>query len=44
MRFGLIGAILVVLLVALLLKNVYVGGLGGLLLIVLIVALLSGRL
>ncbi len=44
MRFGLIGTVLLVLLIAVLLQNVYVGGLGGLLLIVLVVALLAGRL
>lgn len=44
MRYGLIGTILVVLLVAFLIKNLFVGGLGGLLLIVLIVLLVSGRI
>ncbi len=44
MRFGLIGTVLLVLLIAVLLQNVYVGGLGGLLLVVLVVALLAGRL
>lgn len=44
MRFGIIGLILLVLLVAALLQNVYIGGLGGLLLIVLVVLLITGRL
>lgn len=41
---GLIGLVLVILLVAALLQNVYVGGLGGLLLLIFIVLLLTGRL
>lgn len=44
MRLGLIGTVLVILLVAVLLKNVYVGGLGGLLILILIILLLTGRL
>lgn len=44
MRYGLLGTLLVVLLVAILLQNVYVGGLGGLLVIVLVILLLTGRL
>lgn len=41
---GIVGLVLVVLLVAALLQNVYVGGLGGLILLVVIVLLLTGRL
>ncbi len=44
MKFGLIGTVLLVLIIAALLQNVYVGGLGGILVLVLIVALLTGRL
>ena len=44
MRLGLIGTVLLILLVAALLQNVYVGGLGGLLLLILIVALIAGRI
>jgi hypothetical protein len=44
MRYGLIGTILIVLLIAFIIKNLFVGGLGGLLLIVLIVLLVSGRI
>ncbi len=43
MRMGLIGIVLVVLLVAALMQNVALGGIGGLLLVVLLVALLVGR-
>ena len=41
---GLAGLILVILIVAALLQNVYVGGLGGLVLLILIVLLLTGRI
>jgi len=41
---GIVGLVLVILLVAALLQNVYVGGLGGLILLVVIVLLLTGRL
>lgn len=44
MRYGLLGTILIVLLIAFIIKNVFVGGLGGLLLVILIVLLLTGRL
>lgn len=44
MGYGLIGTLLVVLLIAALLQNVYLGGIGGLILIVLLVMLLMGRL
>ncbi len=44
MRIGVIGLVVVILLVAGLLQNVYVGGLGGLLVLILIVMLLTGRL
>ena len=44
MGHGLIGTLLVVLLVAALLQNVYLGGIGGLILVVLLVLLLTGRL
>ena len=44
MRYGLVGTILIVLLVAFLLKNIYVGGLGGLILLILIILLLMGKL
>lgn len=44
MGYGLIGTVLVVLLIAALLQNVYLGGIGGLVLIVLLVLLLMGRL
>lgn len=41
---GIVGLVLVILLVAALLQNVYIGGLGGLLLLIFIVLLLTGRL
>lgn len=41
---GIIGLVLVILLVAALLQNVYVGGLGGLILLVVIIMLITGRL
>ena len=41
---GLAGLILVILIVAALLQNVYVGGLGGLVLLILLVLLLTGRI
>ena len=41
---GLVGLVLVILLVAALLQNVYVGGLGGLVMVVVLVLLLTGRL
>lgn len=44
MGYGLIGTVLVVLLIAALLQNVYLGGVGGLVLVVLLVLLLMGRL
>ncbi len=44
MRFGIIGLVLVVMIVAALLQNVFIGGIGGLILIVLVVLLLAGRL
>lgn len=44
MRYGLIGTILVVLLIAFLLKSVWVGGLGGLIVLILIILLVTGRL
>lgn len=44
MRYGLLGTIVIVLIVAALLQNVYIGGLGGLVLLVLVVLLLMGRL
>ena len=44
MRYGLIGTILVILLIAFLIQNVYVGGLGGLLLLILVILLVTGRL
>jgi hypothetical protein len=43
MRIGLVGLLLILLLVAVLMQNVYIGGFGGLLLIVLVVLLLSGK-
>lgn len=44
MRFGIIGLILLALIVAALLQNIYIGGIGGLILIVLVVLLLTGNL
>ena len=44
MRYGLIGTVLIVLLLALVLKNIYIGGLGGLIVLILIILLLTGRL
>ncbi|MEK8090729.1 hypothetical protein [Thermithiobacillus plumbiphilus] len=44
MTYGLVGLVIAVLLAALLLKSVYVGGLGGIVLLVLLVLLLTGRL
>jgi hypothetical protein len=44
MGYGLIGTVLIVLLIAALLQNVYLGGIGGLALLVLLVLLLMGRL
>ena len=44
MGYGLIGTVLVVLLIAALLQNVYLGGVCGLVLVVLLVLLLMGRL
>ena len=44
MRYGLLGVILLVLIVAFILKNVYIGGLGGLIVLILLVFLLTGRL
>ncbi len=44
MRTGLLGTVLIILLVAYLLQNVYVGGLGGLVLLIVLVMLLTGRL
>ena len=41
---GLAGLILVILIVAALLQNVYVGGFGGLILLILLVLLLTGRI
>jgi hypothetical protein len=37
MKFGIIGTVVLILVVAALLQNVYVGGLGGLLLVVLVI-------
>ncbi|MFZ5614861.1 MAG: DUF3309 domain-containing protein [Pseudomonadota bacterium] len=37
------GLVLIVLLIAILLQNVYVGGLGGVVLVVLLILLLMGR-
>lgn len=44
MRNGLLGTVVVVLLIAFLLQNVYVGGLGGLILLIVLVMALTGRL
>lgn len=44
MGYGLLGTVLIILLIAALLQNVYVGGIGGLALLVLLVLLLTGRL
>ena len=44
MRYGLLGTILVILLIAALLQNVYLGGIGGLVLVVLLVLLLMGKI
>lgn len=44
MRYGLIGTLLLVLLVAALLQNVFLGSVGGIILLVLLVLLLTGRL
>jgi len=44
MRFGLIGTILVILILALVLKNVALGGIGGLILLILIILLIMGRI
>lgn len=44
MGYGLIGTVLIVLLIAALLQNVFLGGIGGLALLVLLVLLLMGRL
>lgn len=44
MRFGIIGLVLLVLIAAAVLQNVFIGGLGGLILVVLVVLLLTGRM
>lgn len=44
MRFCIIGLILLALIVAALLQNIYIGGIGGLILIVLVVLFLTGNL
>ena len=44
MRLGIIGLVLLVLIIAALLQNVFIGGLGGLILIVLVVLLLIGKI
>ena len=43
MRFGLLGTVLVILLVAALLQNVAIGGIGGLILLIFVIMLLLGR-
>ncbi len=44
MRNGLLGTVVVVLLIAFLLQNVYIGGIGGLVLLVVLIMALTGRL
>lgn len=44
MHFGIIGLVILVLIVAALLQNVVIGGIGGLILVGLVVLLLMGRL
>ncbi|WP_265733885.1 hypothetical protein [Marinobacter sp. X15-166B] len=44
MPYGLLGLVLVILLVAAVLQNVYIGGIGGLILIIVLVLFLTGRL
>ena len=44
MRYGLLGTLLIILLIAFLMQNVYLGGLGGLILVIFIVLLLMGRI
>lgn len=44
MRYGLLGTIVIILIVAALLQNIYIGGLGGLVLLILLVLFLTGRL
>ncbi len=44
MPYGLLGLVLVILLVAALFQNVYIGGIGGVVLIVVLVLFLTGRL
>ncbi len=44
MRYGLLSTVAIILLIAFLMQNVYVGGLGGVVLVVALALLVTGRL